>query len=195
MHLGGNFNSSAPSIHSPSQFNRNFCHEYYFEGANAKLIITSVTGHIEDINFQEPYNQWKSCSEVFLIEQAKIVRLISESKKQVVKNLQNLASKATDLVIWTDADREGEAIGFEIIRVISQINPHVKIYRARFSANTRQEIRHAMEHLVVPNLAESEVRFFNLASTTGCRDQKGDRSSGRSCIHEIHDHAPLKHTG
>ena len=33
------------------------------------------------------------------------------------------------LVIWTDADREGENIGFEIIDVCREVNPRITVYR------------------------------------------------------------------
>jgi len=33
-------------------------------------------------------------------------------------------------VIWTDADREGENIGFEIIDVCREVNPRIQVYRS-----------------------------------------------------------------
>lgn len=34
------------------------------------------------------------------------------------------------MVIWTDADREGENIGFEIIDVCRGVNPRIQVYRS-----------------------------------------------------------------
>ena len=42
------------------------------------------------------------------------------------------------LVIWTDCDREGENIGYEIIDVCQNIVPNVRIYRAKFSEITER---------------------------------------------------------
>lgn len=40
------------------------------------------------------------------------------------------------LVIWTDCDREGEAIGSNIAKLCKKVNPSLKVMRARFSAVT-----------------------------------------------------------
>ena len=37
-------------------------------------------------------------------------------------------------MIWTDCDREGEHIGYEIMNVCKRANPRIEILRARFSA-------------------------------------------------------------
>jgi len=94
---------------------------------------------------------------------SKIVRFTSEDKLDAVRNLELRAVEATDLILWLDGDREGEAISFEVIRVVQRKNPGIRIKRAKFSANTKEEITRALRNLVQPNLSESEVssrRFF-----------------------------------
>lgn len=46
-------------------------------------------------------------------------------KKTLIREVQS----CNTLVIWTDADREGENIGFEIINVCKEVNPRLKVYR------------------------------------------------------------------
>ena len=41
------------------------------------------------------------------------------------------------LIIWTDCDREGENIGFEIIDVCKAVKPRIEVKRAKFSEITR----------------------------------------------------------
>lgn len=55
------------------------------------------------------------------------------------------------MIIWTDCDREGENIGFEIIQVCTAKNPHLRIYRAKFSEITSMAVRRAMENLAQPD--------------------------------------------
>ena len=44
--------------------------------------------------------------------------LLPKDKSKVVKNLKQLKNKVDDVVIATDLDREGEAIGFHIADVL-----------------------------------------------------------------------------
>ena len=50
------------------------------------------------------------------------------------QNLEDLARRAQRLVLWLDCDREGENIGFEVLRVCVRANPRLTVQRARFSA-------------------------------------------------------------
>jgi DNA topoisomerase-3 len=60
-------------------------------------------------------------------------------------------------VIWTDCDREGEAIGYDIIDVCKRHNRNIEVYRAHFSAMTFQDISGAMQRLTPPNRNLSEA--------------------------------------
>ena len=55
------------------------------------------------------------------------------------------------LIIWTDGDREGENIGFEIISVCRAIKANIQVHRAKFSEITPNAIRRACNNLVPPN--------------------------------------------
>ncbi|OAF69531.1 hypothetical protein A3Q56_02637 [Intoshia linei] len=66
------------------------------------------------------------------------------------KNLQNEIMKADKLIIWTDCDREGENIGFEIIRICSAVKK-ITIKRAKFSEITHRSIFKAINTLVDPD--------------------------------------------
>ncbi|OZC06314.1 DNA topoisomerase [Onchocerca flexuosa] len=52
------------------------------------------------------------------------------------------------LVIWTDCDREGEAIGAEVVTVCTQAKHNLDVYRARFSEITNTAVNRALNNLV-----------------------------------------------
>lgn len=55
------------------------------------------------------------------------------------------------MIIWTDCDREGENIGFEIIEVCTAVKSNLTIYRAKFSEITAVSVRRALNNLEQPN--------------------------------------------
>ncbi|KAB7500912.1 DNA topoisomerase 3-alpha [Armadillidium nasatum] len=65
----------------------------------------------------------------------------------VKKSLEIEARAASRLIIWTDCDREGENIGFEIISVCRAVNPNL----AKFSEITFQSVNRAIQNLGQPD--------------------------------------------
>lgn len=61
------------------------------------------------------------------------------------------------LIIWTDCDREGENIGFEIIDVCRSIKPNIQIFRAKFSEITPVGIRRALDTIGPPDERQSQA--------------------------------------
>ena len=71
--------------------------------------------------------------------------------------MEKEAKWAQWLIIWTDCDREGENIGFEIIDVCKAIKPSLKVMRAKFSEITRVSVERALAGLVQPDLRTSKA--------------------------------------
>lgn len=57
-----------------------------------------------------------------------------QDHKALERNLQQEARRADLLMIWTDCDREGEHIGYEVVSVCRRVNANLRVRRARFSA-------------------------------------------------------------
>ena len=69
-------------------------------------------------------------------------------EKDIIRSLKNLAKKADEIIIATDFDREGELIGSDALGQIKQVNDSSPVFRARYSAITKEEITHAFTNLV-----------------------------------------------
>ncbi|XP_058013466.1 DNA topoisomerase 3-alpha isoform X2 [Ahaetulla prasina] len=69
----------------------------------------------------------------------------------IKRTLEREVQLCQALVIWTDCDREGENIGFEIIHVCKAVKPNLQVFRARFSEITPRAIRSACENLTQPD--------------------------------------------
>ena len=69
-------------------------------------------------------------------------------EKDIIRSLKNLAKKADEIIIATDFDREGELIGSDALGQIKQVNDTAPVFRARYSAITKEEITHAFTNLV-----------------------------------------------
>lgn len=73
-----------------------------------------------------------------------------------------MARGKQNLVLWLDCDREGEAIAFEVLDVIKNINPNISVSRARFAAVTRADIIRAWENLAQPNILEADAVNYRI---------------------------------
>ncbi|MDO5043281.1 MAG: DNA topoisomerase I [Slackia sp.] len=69
-------------------------------------------------------------------------------EKDIIRSLKNLAKKADEIIIATDFDREGELIGSDALGCMKEVNDTAPVFRARYSAITKDEINHAFSHLV-----------------------------------------------
>lgn len=73
------------------------------------------------------------------------------------KTLEREIASCQGLIIWTDCDREGENIGFEVIKVCTDVKPAIRVYRAKFSEITAQSVRRALNTLGQPNKNVSDA--------------------------------------
>lgn len=118
--------------------------------------MTSVAGHLTNLDFSSTHRSWHSCRPAELFD-AQIITKTQPNLEPVRNNILNLVKYSSVLIIWTDCDREGENIGFEIINVCREVKPNIRVFRARFSEITSRSIIHAIHHLVQPDKAASDA--------------------------------------
>ncbi|KAI6113286.1 DNA topoisomerase [Pisolithus croceorrhizus] len=101
--------------------------------------------HFHEFNFSDAYNRWSSC-DPFALFDAPLHAAVRADNKAIERNLLAEARTADTLMIWTDCDREGENIGWEIASVCRKVRPNIVVKRARFSAIIAQQIHRAAQH-------------------------------------------------
>jgi DNA topoisomerase-1 len=69
--------------------------------------------------------------------------VITPKKKDVVKELKELASHASEVYLATDPDREGEAIAWHLAAALDQAIADKPVHRVEFHEITREAIDHA----------------------------------------------------
>ena len=111
--------------------------EKYLEGA---FTVRASVGHVRDLP--------KSNKKAIDIEAGFVPHYeISKGKEKVVDELQGLAEKATEIMLATDPDREGEAIAWHIETLLKQ-DKKVKapIERVTFHEITKDAVEEALKH-------------------------------------------------
>ncbi|XP_032125037.1 DNA topoisomerase 3-alpha isoform X3 [Sapajus apella] len=139
-----------------SKFNKIYEFDYHLYGQNVTMVMTSVSGHLLAHDFQMQFRKWQSCNPLVLFE-AEIEKYCPENFVDIKKTLERETRQCQALVIWTDCDREGENIGFEIIHVCKAVKPSLQVLRARFSEITPHAVRTACENLTEPDQRVSDA--------------------------------------
>ncbi|KAJ6682709.1 PROKARYOTIC DNA TOPOISOMERASE [Salix koriyanagi] len=114
------------------------------------MLVTSVTGHLMEVEFEDRFRKWHSCDPADLYT-APVRKHVPEDKLDIKRTLEEEARKCHWLVLWLDCDREGENIAFEVMEVCKGVNRNLTIRRARFSALIERDIHEAAQNLIAPN--------------------------------------------
>ncbi|XP_063286717.1 DNA topoisomerase 3-alpha [Pelobates fuscus] len=133
-----------------SKFNKIYEYEYHLFGKDVSVVMTSVSGHLLALEFQSHLKKWQSCNPVSLFD-AEVEKYCPEDYVNIKRTLEREVRQCQALIIWTDCDREGENIGFEVIDVCKAVKSSLQVFRARFSEITPRSIRMACENLTQPD--------------------------------------------
>ncbi|KAI5070985.1 hypothetical protein GOP47_0013236 [Adiantum capillus-veneris] len=133
-----------------SVYNKIFEFEYTIAGQRCFMSVTSVTGHLMELEFEERYRKWHSCDPAELYH-APVRKHVPSDKLPLQRTLQEEARRCSWLILWLDCDREGENIAYEVVDICNSSNPNLNIWRARFSALIHRDIHDAAQNLVRPN--------------------------------------------
>ncbi|CAM2722218.1 unnamed protein product [Rotaria socialis] len=133
-----------------SRFNKIYEFNYQLFNQPVQMIFTSVSGHIMNCDFTAAHNSWAQTDPVILFD-ATIQKKVTDRALDIEKTIKREVVKCQTLIIWTDCDREGENIGFEVINLCRPLKANLKIYRARFSEITFNSATRALTNLIQPD--------------------------------------------
>ncbi|XP_045514504.1 DNA topoisomerase 3-alpha isoform X5 [Pieris brassicae] len=133
-----------------SKYNKIYEFEAEVLGQESQMVMTSVSGHLLDLEFDSAFKYWQSCNPFELFD-APVFKFCPENSEKIKKTLEREVRGCQGLIIWTDCDREGENTGFEIIQVCSAVEKNLKIFRAKFSVITGISVKRALQNLQQPN--------------------------------------------
>ncbi|XP_059167505.1 DNA topoisomerase 3-alpha-like isoform X3 [Physella acuta] len=133
-----------------SRFNKIYEFEYKLMNEDVTMTMTSVSGHLLGLEFTGSFKKWGACNPVDLFS-APVMKHCPQDYNDIKRTLEQEIRGCQSLIIWTDCDREGENIGFEIIHVCQAVKPNIKVYRAKFSEITPQAITRAINNLAAPD--------------------------------------------
>src|SRR3954468_16313449 len=130
---------------------------YTWSDAGGEQMAIGLKGHVVGAAFSEGYSNWQE-TDLHDLSDAAIIKEATD--KNVVKAVRKVAKDASEIVIATDFDREGELIGLEALEQVVDSNPKVlsadgaialetrpTVKRARYSALTKDEIERAFSNI------------------------------------------------
>ena len=126
-------------------------YEFTFNGfpftgnGSCEVTMTSVAGHLTGLDFDNARYGWGKCNPEELFD-AGVTNSKNKDQQQIAQNIRNVAKNMDYLIIWTDCDREGEYIGWEIFEEARKSNSRINdntLYRAIFSHLERNHVLQA----------------------------------------------------
>jgi len=122
--------------------------------------VTSVTGHVFNVDFPESFQSWDAVDPLELYG-APVTR--KPCKSSIVKHLATVARNVDFIVLWMDCDREGENINFEVLDICLPVmnqggaQAFARVFRAHFSAIMESDILKAYTALGKPDQHQSHA--------------------------------------
>ena len=114
-----------------------------------EYIVESCMGHIRDLpesskHIPEKYKKesWSHLG-VNVEDNFKPIYCVPESKQKIVQNLKAKIKEATELILATDEDREGESISWHLIEILK---PKIPVKRMVFHEITKEAIQKALKN-------------------------------------------------
>ncbi len=117
---------------------------FKFTKDKEEYLLIPLRGHINTVDFVNEDKYWSIFNLDLLADKSFIYK---EVEKRIIALLKEKRKNLEEIIIATDADREGEAIGLEAYNYVNLKNKESKLARAYFSALTEKEVTTAFSNL------------------------------------------------
>ncbi|MDE1820821.1 MAG: DNA topoisomerase I [Euryarchaeota archaeon] len=117
---------------------------FRFHRDDGEWEVVGLRGHIVELDYSKDLATWDLATLPKLLE-ATPHRSVTE--QAIVEALRSLAPRCDRVILATDWDREGEVIAAECLEILHDVNPHLAVKRAQYSALTRSEIEGSFANL------------------------------------------------
>ena len=121
---------------------------YFLRYKAYPVTIVPLKGHLFEYDTSKQFRSWESIDPIEIIRNEKVL-ILKPRFPQLVTLLRDLAKKHDILFIATDADEEGENIGWEATKIISSVKK-MPVYRMWFLSTQPGELIKAFNNPTIP---------------------------------------------
>jgi DNA topoisomerase I len=118
---------------------------YWFEWNGEDSVSVGLRGHVMETTFPNTYRRWSLKYLDQMIRDPDLAWVVDGGSASTVAALRSVAKGATEVIVATDYDREGELIGEEALRILRgdalRRHPHDKPEKARRNGARRTTSR------------------------------------------------------
>ena len=125
-----------------------------FDKNSERFLVIPMKGHIVNVDFPPEFKNWASTG----LEKLAMTQVVyAPTELDYVDAIKTAAKDASEVILATDFDVEGESIALEAVDIIKQVNPEIVVKRSVFSAITQEDLTKAFNDLksLNVNMAES----------------------------------------
>ncbi|KAI8081194.1 DNA topoisomerase [Thamnidium elegans] len=119
--------------------------------------MTALKGHLLELSFEGGINRNWNDYPIEDLFRTPLIKNVSNHLIPIADNLKSEVRRADVLFIWTDGDREGEAIGGDVADLCRSVKPNITVWRARFSSMLPPAIHNAARNHIELDMKQVEA--------------------------------------
>ncbi len=130
---------------------------HYFNSNGQEYRVIGLKGHILKVDYPKEFSNW------FKVDPVKLIDVDPEKtpvQKKIIQALKKVAEDASEVIVATDYDREGELIGYDAAQIVQKLNSQLLTRRVKFSAITPGEINRSFSK---PGRIDLNLAFAGMA--------------------------------